>query len=748
MIRRLLAVIAVFWVLLAGAASLAQEQESPPPNQEVADTAAPPPTTEPSAPQDPLRSPATMVQEFLLAIGEVEKKPERMTDAVRCLDLSALQQADPAAAEKQAPLLAKQLEQIIDALLNVHGKSLEEIPAEPDDVVVVFPADGDIRLALARSNDGCWRFSAATVAAIPQWSEAVSEAKEKEEEQTPRDEVAEGVPPGFRSPRATMRTFMEAMSEGRSAAAAECLELSELPAASRAEIGSVLAVQLLFVMERIEVVVYQKIPDQPDDQAYTWYLDEHGSIKLARQQEGEWKGRWLFTAATVKSIEPLFKAFEDRPRVEGLESVSFRTSPRRWLLERIPSAWKGEVFSVQLWQWGGMVVLLVLGWVANRVAFFIFCAVARPLGRSKHIELPETCIASSMRPLGMLVMVLIWWIGLWLLLIPAAVQSYVWPALKFVVTVVAVWAFYRIIDLFGDYFAARAKRSPSRLDDVLVPLVRKTAKIVLVVVGVIYILSALGVSDQTVGRMFAGLGLGGLAFALAAQDSLKNFFGSVTVVLDRPFQVGDWVKVGSAAEGTVESVGLRSSRIRTFYNSEITVPNSEVMNAIVDNMGRRQYRRISCQISVTYSTTPEQLEAFCEGIRELIRRHPYTRKDYYLAWVNEFAASSINILLYCFHETPDWVTELRERHRLFLDIMRLAKRLGVEFAFPTQTIHLAKEAADGGERAASPPASPLMDGRTPSEEALALGRDEAMKLAQRTLEDTGEHPPPFEFPKV
>jgi MscS family membrane protein len=329
---------------------------------------------------------------------------------------------------------------------------------------------------------------------------------------------------------------------------------------------------------------------------------------------------------------------------------------------------------------------------------------------------------------------------------PPGIMETVWPAMEFVLTVVGVWASYRLIDLASDYFATLAARTVSRLDDVLVPLVRKALKIIVFVVGFIFILKALRVEETTLNKMFAGLGLGGLAFALAAKDTLSNFFGSVTVVLDRPFQVGDWVKVGNV-EGTVESVGLRSSRIRTFYNSQVTVPNAELITATVDNMGRRQYRRINCKISVTYSTTPEQLEAFCEGIRELIRLHPYTRKDYYVAWVNEFAASSINILLYCFHETPDWVTELRERHRLFLDIIRLANRLGVEFAFPTQTIHLAKE--DGGDRGAPPPKiDKAPPGKKTSEEAYNWGRSVADEIARESIGNAEGVAPKFEFPEV
>jgi MscS family membrane protein len=189
-----------------------------------------------------------------------------------------------------------------------------------------------------------------------------------------------------------------------------------------------------------------------------------------------------------------------------------------------------------------------------------------------------------------------------------------------------------------------------------------------------------------------GLGLGGAALALASKDTVSNFFGSVTVLFDRPFEVGDWI-ITEGAEGTVEAVGFRSTRIRTFYNSLITLPNSLLTTSVVDNMGRRRFRRIKTTIGVQYDTTPEQLDAFCEGIRELIRRHPYTRKDYYHVYFNDFGTSSLDIMLYCFVACPDWAVELRERHRLLADIMRLANKLNVNFAFPTRTVHLFSETA-------------------------------------------------------
>ena len=164
--------------------------------------------------------------------------------------------------------------------------------------------------------------------------------------------------------------------------------------------------------------------------------------------------------------------------------------------------------------------------------------------------------------------------------------------------------------------------------------------------------------------LVAGIGIGSIAVGFAARDSIENLFGTFTVLLDKPFQVGDWILVGDL-EGTVEDVGFRSTRIRTFYNSLISVPNRTFISSNVDNMGQRRYRRIREMLGLTYDTPPEKIEAFCEGVRRIIATHPYTRKDYYHVYFNGFGPSSLDVLLYCFVETPDWSTELREKHKEF-----------------------------------------------------------------------------------
>ena len=187
--------------------------------------------------------------------------------------------------------------------------------------------------------------------------------------------------------------------------------------------------------------------------------------------------------------------------------------------------------------------------------------------------------------------------------------------------------------------------------------------------------------------VLAGLGLGGLAFALAAKDACANFFGSIMILLDRPFNIGDWVIIGET-EGSVEEIGFRSTRIRTFYDSLITVPNSILANANIDNMGQRNYRRIKAFFGLTYDTPPEKMEAFLEGVKNIVKANPYTRKDYYHVVFTAYGNFSLDVMLYCFSKVPDWSAELVQRQNIYLEILRLAEKIGVDFAFPTQTLHM------------------------------------------------------------
>ncbi|MGH7752240.1 MAG: mechanosensitive ion channel family protein, partial [Gemmatimonadales bacterium] len=242
----------------------------------------------------------------------------------------------------------------------------------------------------------------------------------------------------------------------------------------------------------------------------------------------------------------------------------------------------------------------------------------------------------------------------------------------------------RVIGIAADHLLGAAQRTATKFDDQLIPLIRQTLTVFIVLVGVLFVLQNL---DVDVGALIAGLGIGGLAVALAAQDTVKNLLGGIAVLADRPFQVGDWVVIGEV-EGTVEWVGFRSTRLRTFKSSVVTVPNGRMIDTVIDNMGVRQFRRYDCTLRLQYTTPPEKVQAFVEGARAILQANESVRHDYYFVELEGLGESSLNVLLYCFFDAPDWNTELRAKHILNLDILRLAKALGIEWAYPTSTVHL------------------------------------------------------------
>lgn len=251
------------------------------------------------------------------------------------------------------------------------------------------------------------------------------------------------------------------------------------------------------------------------------------------------------------------------------------------------------------------------------------------------------------------------------------------------------WLFFKLIDMLVEHIIQRTSLTGRSLDTSLAVFIAGTLKILSFLIAAVLFASNMG---YNVTGLVAGLGIGGLAIALAAKESLENLFGSMVIFTDRPFRAGDWVVIGDS-EGFVENVGFRSTRIRTFYNSLITIPNGDLMRSRIDNLGVRKFRRTKTTLSVTYGTPPAKIEAFCAGIRQLIKAHPCTRNDTYQVWFHDFGSASLDIELVVHIEADSIATENRERHRLFLDIMRLAQVLEVEFAFPTQTIYMGKETA-------------------------------------------------------
>ena len=503
----------------------------------------------------------------------------------------------------------------------------------------------------------------------------------------PTAAAVEQVPAEHANPRATMTTFLKAFYQEPPdlERAASCLDLSGLSATVRGVKGRELAVMLKEVLDRTRLIDLEEVPVRPQGDRWVVQRYANGLVELARQPDG----RWLFSAATVRDLGAVFAEVADRAVVAGVERAAEMMTPAMWVRSLMPETLRRRVFLLEGWQWLGLLAVILVGVVTGRVVGYVATGSVDRLLARRFREVDRPLVAASIQPAAVFVMVVLWGVGALWLGLPANILSWYVDAVLIAAVVVFVVTAYRLTDVASAVLARRAAATEGGFDDLLVPLARKTVKVFIVAVGLVTILQNVG-ADVT--GLVAGLGLGGLAFALAAKDTVSNLFGSITVLVDRPFQVGDWVKVGDV-EGTVEEMGFRSTRIRTFYNSLITLPNSNLIAAAVDNLGVRTYRRWSTRLGIAYDTPPERVDAFCEGIRELVRHHPYTRKDYFHVYFNEFGAASLEVLVYVFFHTPDWSTELRERHRLAVDILRLAHELDVEFAFPRP----APRADDGRE---------------------------------------------------
>jgi MscS family membrane protein len=233
------------------------------------------------------------------------------------------------------------------------------------------------------------------------------------------------------------------------------------------------------------------------------------------------------------------------------------------------------------------------------------------------------------------------------------------------------------------------------------PWIKKSVVALLVILGVLLAAQSLGAD---VGAFLAGLGIGGLAFALAAQDTIANVFGSVVVAVDQPFRLGDFVRM-AGHEGTVEEIGLRSTKLRTPARTLVVIPNKAVAEAVIDNVSRMPQRRVDQTLGLTYEAKAEQLEGLLADIRALLRGDAGVHQDYIAVNFLAYAAFSLDIQIVYFTADPDVRKSFEVRERINFAIMRLVAARGLSFAFPTQTVELAGGVAErlarglGGGRA-------------------------------------------------
>ncbi|HHT63109.1 MAG: mechanosensitive ion channel family protein [Bacillota bacterium] len=247
--------------------------------------------------------------------------------------------------------------------------------------------------------------------------------------------------------------------------------------------------------------------------------------------------------------------------------------------------------------------------------------------------------------------------------------------------------FFRLASNYNVFAEEMPSLVGVKLDEILIPFLTKVVKFVIIVLALIVILQEW---DYDINGFIAGLGLGGLAFALAAQQTLANLFGGIVIITDKPFSIGDWILTPSV-EGTVEDINFRSTKIRTFAQAVVTMPNSTLANEPITNWSRMGKRRITFNLGVTYNTPREKLEKCIREIKEMLVNHPEIHPETIFVNFDSFGESSLNIFLYFFTRTTNWGEFLRVKEDTNLKIMSILEKEGVSFALPSTSIYFENE---------------------------------------------------------
>jgi len=485
------------------------------------------------------------------------------------------------------------------------------------------------------------------------------------------------------TPRGSMYGFLSATREGDYERAANFLDLRRLPPEQR-DSGPELARRLKAVLDQtlwVDVVNLSKTNEGRSDDGIPAWQDKFGEIKTKEgyttllmqrvPREGDAVRIWKVASSTVAIVPALYAEFEPV-----------------WLEEWLPAFFfEQRYLEVALWKWVGLAVVLSF---ASLVALLITGTTTRALGAiitRRHEGVDSRIVELVQGPVRMAWTVILFGVGYRSLGLALGFADSLRYIERLLLVVALAWFVFRMIDLGALALRVRAEeRGNTGVLPVLVPGAR-FAKIVIVLIGTLAILGTLGVN---VSAAVAGLGVGGIAVALAAQKSLENLLGGINLFTDRPVRVGDFCSYQGEV-GTVEEIGLRSTRIRTLERTVVTIPNGEFSNLKLENFALRDQRRLWTMIGVRYETTPDQLRYVLARLRQILLAHPRVTADPARVRFVGFGAYSLDIEVFAYVDTADHTEFLGIREDLYLHFMDAIKEAGTGFAFPSSTTYVGRD---------------------------------------------------------
>lgn len=478
------------------------------------------------------------------------------------------------------------------------------------------------------------------------------------------------------SPRVSVSTFLSLTNEGRFEEAAGYLDLPK-----QAEDGPERARKLRAVLDRMLWLDLGKISGvaggNTEDDLPTG-TDELG--KIARDDGTEdpvriiqrTRGgvpRWLFTRETVERVDRWYLQLDDRWLIEHLPPSLLRSGPQ----------------ALMWWQWMALPLLFFAAWIVGKVLGRMTEKLFSSLVSKTSTDWDDRLITNLRRPITLAWALLSLGIAFPFLALNPASRSFLDRGMRVGFFIAFFWALLRAVDTAGQFvvYSPWSKHHPASRS--LIPLGARVGKVAVFLVAVVAVVSELG---YPVASLVAGLGIGGLAVALAAQKTVENLFGAFSLGVDQPFREGDFVKVEDAFSGTVETVGLRSTRFRTADRTIITVPNGKLAEMRLESLAERDRMRMGFDMALSYSTTTEQLRQVLTDIEALIRNHPKVWPDGITVRLKELGAVALMVEINAWFKTPEWSEFQLIRQNLLLAFMAAVEKAGTSFAYPAPAVQL------------------------------------------------------------
>jgi len=356
------------------------------------------------------------------------------------------------------------------------------------------------------------------------------------------------------------------------------------------------------------------------------------------------------------------------------------------LQQIIPNLGHKKAFGFELWQFIGVVLMFIISvlifLIVKKLSYWVLQALQEKITLVVSNNEDKLMLKRLAHPISLVIGIKFIDIIFPALQFSLNINTWVFLLLNIAKAIFWVYMLLKLVKVIMHVYSEYTAKTDSKLDDQLVPILNNFLTGIVFVYGFFKILTLFGVDATT---LLAGATIGGLAFALASQDTVKNLIGTIMIFLDKPFHIGDWI-VTTELEGTVEKVGFRSTRVRAADTSIFQIPNSRLSEIVINNKGLLLFRRYNTELGLRYDTPPELIEAFVEGVRKIIISHPKTSSEMFNVEFVAFGDSALLIMVNVYFKSLAWGDEQSSKHKLHIGIIQLAKELGVDFAFPSTTV--------------------------------------------------------------